>query len=263
MHPCVILASIILYTQYVYTHISLPLKVRSYTTISTSNDTVQLYNCYSTDMSIPVSFSHEPDNVYHLIFDTGSATLGVVSNTCSINISDPYNCALASPTYTQQPSLGTVDAYYGIGSFSGIINIDNVSVGSMQVTDLSFAVITSNNGFFVNGDCNGNYNVPANSQGIIGFAYESLALPNTDSWLHEYVQQHNIPNVFSIVVPDSQVYIGGYKYPVSNLRNITIDQSQWYIQQQLINQFYTVSLNDILIGDTSVGITQIVYSVAQ
>lgn len=110
----------------------------------------KLTGCYNTDFMIPATIGSTRNTVYNLIVDTGSTTLGVASSACS-------DCDGVQPTYTPSnntKSSGTAQAKYGIGSFSGNIYADSVSVGNITSSvNVNLVAIDNNNNFFVSGTC--------------------------------------------------------------------------------------------------------------
>lgn len=79
-----------------------------------------------------------PPQEFSLIFDTGSADMWIQSKACS-------NCSNA-PTFdpTSSSSLKNIDKpfeiHYGIGSTSGDLYTDNVSIGGKAVNAQTLAV---------------------------------------------------------------------------------------------------------------------------
>jgi len=128
---------------------------------------VALVGCPSVDFSAPVTVGGQ---TFDLIVDTGSSTLAVASSTCNCGTSSTFSGSLSG-------SLGTVTSQYGDGSsWTGDVVIETVTVGGLS-TNMYIAAITSQSSFF-NGDCNGN--TPGVNQGIMGMAFNSLAVTTSN-----------------------------------------------------------------------------------
>ena len=174
--------------------------------------TANMSGCASIDFSASVSIAGQ--GPYRLIVDTGSTTLAVVSSLCS-------TCDDAHPTYT--PAAGTqadndaaVSSTYGGGtSWSGHVYSAQVAVGDSEAVSMDLATIEANSGFIdgskvcaVNSDAKIGLN---NSQGIIGFAYPTIAIGGTDSFIHNYIAATGVSAQFTLAMcpTGGNLWIGG------------------------------------------------------
>ena len=210
--------------------------------VATSN----MSGCASIDFSASVSINGQ--GPYRLIVDTGSTTLAVVSASCT-------SCDGATPTFIPNPTSQTNDgdqitATYGGGTgWTGYTWRSSVALGDSRAVSMQMATIDSNDGFIngasvcaVNGGAKVNLNT---SQGIIGFAFPSVALPSTDSWVTDYVAATGISNEFTVQMcpAGGNVWVGGYDGAFV---------SGWWAYIPIISPYYySVMLTDISVIDSS------------
>ena len=184
-----------------------------FTTLQHNLATANMTGCASIDFSALVTISAQ--GPYRLIVDTGSTTLAVVSSKCT-------TCDDAHPTYT--PAAGTeinndlsITSVYGGGTnWTGHAFSATVAVGDSEAAAMSIATIELNNKFIDSGKVcavNSDAHVGLNSsQGIIGFAYPTLAIAGTDSWITNYVASTGVSNEFTIQMcpVGGNLWIGSY-----------------------------------------------------
>jgi cathepsin D len=124
---------------------------------------------------------------FDVTVDTGSTTLAIAASTCA-------NCTGVTPLWTPDATAvdngGSASSSYGDGtSWDGEVYTDSMAVtGDPNVVPkMKFAAITSQNGFFRPDE-------PA--EGILGFGSTPLAVPNTDSYVSERID-NQFPGVFA------------------------------------------------------------------
>ena len=171
-----------------------------------------LTGCAAIDFSASISIDGQ--GPFRLILDSGSTTLAVVSASCT-------NCEGATPVYTPTASASANDgaavssAYGGNTSWSGHSWRANVSLGGSAAVSLVIASIDSSDGFISRQDVcaiNPQHTGLNASQGIMGFAFPSLAAAGTDSWIAAYVAASGVSNEFTLQMcpTGGNVWIGGY-----------------------------------------------------
>ena len=175
--------------------------------------TANMTGCAAIDFSALVTIGEQ--GPYRLIVDTGSTTLAVVSSACtSCDDAHPtYSPPAGSETHSDQP----VQSTYGDGaSWSGHAYTARVAVGDSQSVSMVVATIEANNDFIdASKICAVNDGAPVGlntSQGIIGFAYPTLAIDGTDSWISKYVTSTGVSNEFTLQMcpTGGNLWIGDY-----------------------------------------------------
>ena len=202
--------------------------------------TANMTGCASIDFSALVTVSAQ--GPYRLIVDTGSTTLAVVSSVCT-------TCNSATPTYT--PPAGTetnndqpISSSYGGGTaWSGFAYTADVAVGDSASVSMAMATIESNSDF-IDGSkvcaVNTDHAVGLNtSQGIIGFAYPTIAVAGTDSWITNYVAATGVSNEFTIQMcpAGGNLWVGSY--------DAAFVGGPFTYVPVIKPNFYAVMLNDI------------------
>jgi hypothetical protein len=199
-----------------------------------------LIGCQFTDFTISVDIGSQ---TFHLILDTGSSTLAVAGAGCR-------TCAPASPMYTNTGSLlndPQVNGMYADASgwtgrvYSDVVGISDVADG----VRMNFASMTTSNNFFSSNTCN-DLNFAVSNNGIIGFAYPSLALQNTQSWFFQWAQANpSMPKVFALqlCLTGGTLWLGGWP---ERAAGTTI------LYTPIVSKnFYHVALNDIRLDSAS------------
>jgi len=134
---------------------------------------ITLTGCQSVDFSAPVTIGAQ---TFELLVDTGSSTLAVAGASCS------SGCSGVTPLYndgagaTGDDTGAAVSSQYGDGSgWTGTVWTNTVQLGDTPpLSNMAFVVQTQTTGGFYGADCNGAE--PGVNQGILGMAYEALAV---------------------------------------------------------------------------------------
>ena len=178
----------------------------------------------------------------NVIVDTGSTTLAVAGSTCS-------NCGV-DPLYT--PGTGAVDKHktasgqYGDGTgWNGEIFADTIAIGAASTVQVSFASITTSNGFFRSFDGG-----PVPYQGIMGLGPDQILEAGTTSYVTSAVAAGMKPVMAFQLCPDTgTMWLGG----VDPAAEATLP-----VATPLVSgfPFYGVHVDDIAVGSVSLGVNQ-------
>ncbi|KAL4453961.1 hypothetical protein ABPG74_003844 [Tetrahymena malaccensis] len=172
----------------------------------TSTHTVKLYNFknvqYTGDLAIGSS-----DNVFSVIYDTGSANIWMNSIHCN----DPGCVSHKQYDFHQSKNYKSVglslDVQFGTGELIGEMATDTVYFGDIEIKDQTFVEIHEQRG-----------DVFAQSKfdGIVGLAFPSMAAYNKNPLFDSLMEQKKISkNIFSFYMSphdgrtDSEISIGG------------------------------------------------------
>lgn len=185
-----------------------------YYSSSTQSSPNQLIGCAGLDMFIDITIGDITSNstqTFEMIVDTGSTTLAVAGYTCTTCWNNGNINPLYSPTSTSTSVIDSstgataqITAKYGGGTgwtgnvVNDQITIGNITQNSQYTVPLNFGMITSSNSFFGSGDCYRTVSNKVDNQGIIGFAYQSLALAPTESWLAKTTQYKGLPHMYAM-----------------------------------------------------------------
>jgi hypothetical protein len=173
---------------------------------------VPLSACVPTIYTAPVTIGGS--QVFELMLDTGSASLGVASASCT-------SCGV-KPTYT--PGASAVDQHktaksrFGTGTWSGEIYRDSVATTSSGVSPptppstsapVRLVAIDSQSQFFLPAQCDSQ---SRSYQGILGMGPALAAVRGTNGYFDALVGTQNVPNVFATQLCDSggTLWLGGY-----------------------------------------------------
>lgn len=205
-----------------------------------------MYGCPQVDFSADVSIGGQ---TFGLLLDTGSTTLAVASSSCALADDGSGARRPCGVTRWYDPAASSTETYlgysasghYGDGSqWSGTVYRDNVQIGALQPVSMRFVAITSQTSFFSPFDCRTqgqDSGARSSNQGILGLAYQSLALSNTDGWWPLYAVAHvsganPIADVFAMemCLYTGTLWLGGYP-------SFTPSQIKWasIIRQQYFN----------------------------
>jgi hypothetical protein len=186
--------------------------------------------CGGTDFLVDATIGGQE---FKLIVDTGSSTVGVASDLCTTcsTTTNLYNLT----TGTNQQS--NVQATYGDGSgWSATVYSDTVAVAGTS-TRLNLGAITTSSGFFRSETCS--YNQPdALYDGILGLAYNTIALPNTNS----YAEAVGLP--FQLQMCD---FIGELTF---QQQSALFSPTVWL--PVVVPAYYTVQLSSVTIGNNTI-----------
>ena len=176
---------------------------------------------------------------FAMTIDSGSTTVAVASNTCT-------TCAGVSPIYT--PGAGAVDQhrianteYADMSMWSGEIYSDSVGLAVTPSVPLDFVSITTQKTFFMGDN---------KFQGILGLGPLDVANPGTSSFVGQEMQAGVDPVLaFQFCNDHGRLWVGGYD-PAFAATAPTYTQM---LPMDMTNPFYTVAVDDIGIGGTSLG----------
>ncbi len=204
--------------------------------------TIPLTGCPFTAYSAPVTIGGQ---TFSLQIDTGSTDTGVALATCK-------NCGVAPPEYTPPDGgcSGSTQASYGSGaSWQAEVCSASVEVGAeLPAVTIDFAGITSQSGFFLNHDCQGD-SVPSLSQGILGLGpigLDTLGGNADDAYFNELVKQ-GITDTLAVLLCslDGYLWFGGYDAQYAS--------GAPQVTPMTNSAFWSVSLSSVGVGTTNLG----------
>ncbi|XP_043656192.1 lysosomal aspartic protease [Drosophila teissieri] len=165
-----------------------------------------------------------PAQSFKVLFDSGSSNLWVPSNTCQSDACQTHSQYDSSASSSYVANGESFSIQYGTGSLTGYLSTDTVDVNGLSIESQTFAESTSEPGT--------NFN-DANFDGILGMAYESLAVDGVAPPFYNMVSQDLVDSsVFSFYLArdgtstsggelilggsDSSLYSGSLTYvPIS------------------------------------------------
>jgi len=121
-----------------------------------------------------------PSQTFNVIFDTGSSNLWIPAANCSDCGAHPTFKATDSSTYV--PNGAPFNIQYGSGPVSGYLGADDLNVGGLAVSNVTFAEITDASGLGLA------YLIGA-FDGILGMAFQTISVDNLPPVFFEMIDQ--------------------------------------------------------------------------
>eukprot|EP00160_Parvularia_atlantis_P018861 Unigene7156_Nuclearia_a/m.21952 Unigene7156_Nuclearia_a/g.21952 ORF Unigene7156_Nuclearia_a/g.21952 Unigene7156_Nuclearia_a/m.21952 type:complete len:476 (-) Unigene7156_Nuclearia_a:122-1549(-) len=139
-------------------------------------DVVEMTGCPSRVFTVPVTIGvGRARQTFDLRVDTGSSTLGVASDQCACEgVTPRFASAMHKAEGAVDSGQGVLAQYADGSGWQGTIWRDVVTVGSATLRSFRFAAISTAAGFFGASNCQ--ERGPAANQGILGMAYDAIAL---------------------------------------------------------------------------------------
>lgn len=202
-----------------------------------------------------------PAHTYTAQVDTGSSDLGLPLNSCTTcdHVPQVYNpttssTAAAVPCTTSVFSCPTCHSKkcgyqisYADGSgFSADLYTDTMHVGGLSLSGQSVGGIYKEHS-------SGSFE-PADVDGIIGMAYRSLSETNSPTFMDSLVSSGQTANIFSMCMDEDggAMELGGII--------ASFNTSASYVPLRLPLYFYAVTMTDLKVGNTSVGLSSNYYN---
>jgi Eukaryotic aspartyl protease len=205
---------------------------------------VPLSSCVPTVYTAPTTIGGS--EVFQLLLDTGSTSLGVAGKGCS--------CGGVTPVYT--PGSSAIDekqsaqSQFGIGSWSGEIYQDSVAVGSSSAVPTKLVDISQESNFFHPIQCDSQ---SGGTQGVLGFGPAASAVAGTNGFFDQYVNTSNVPDVFAVQLCETTgtLWLGGFD------PSATVGPPQYTpLAADLSSQYYySVNLASVSVGGVTVSVT--------
>jgi hypothetical protein len=205
---------------------------------------VPLSSCVPTVYTLPATIGGS--QMFQLILDTGSTSLGVAATGCS--------CGGVNPVYT--PGSSAVDqkqmanSQFGTGSWTGEIYKDSVSAGSSLTAPVNLVAIGSQMNFFEPLMCDSK---SGGMQGIMGFGPSAAAVQGTNGFFDQYVATNHVADVFATELCDTTgtLWLGGFD-PAAMMGPVQYTPLAADVSSQF---YYTVNLASITVdgGNVPVG----------
>ncbi|HEX8790443.1 MAG TPA: pepsin-like aspartic protease [Polyangiaceae bacterium] len=202
---------------------------------------VPLSSCVPTVYTLPGTIGGS--QMFQLVLDTGSTSLGVAGMGCS--------CGGVSPVYTPGPTAvdqkQMASSQFGSGSWSGEIYQDSVALGSSQTAPTKLVSIASQTSFFEPLMCDSK---SGGMQGLVGFGPSAAAVSGTNGFFDQYVATNHVPDVFATELCETTgtLWLGGFDATATTAAPqytpLAADVSSTY--------YYTVNLASITVGGTTV-----------
>jgi len=211
---------------------------------------IPLYSCQLDGIAYTVAATIGSQQ-FQLTVDTGSATLGVASSTCTTcDVKPGY-----TPGATAVDQNKTADSEYETGSWTGEIYKDNVSLPPGATTPLDFAAIDTQSMFFEPIQCDSK---AGDIQGIVGFAPPAALLPGTQGLVDQLVATQKIPDIFATKLCDTggSLWLGGYDPAATT----AAPQYTPFVAEFFSLGYYGVNLVSIEVNGTTVPVATAQYA---
>lgn len=198
---------------------------------------VPLSGCVSVVFHAPITIGTQS---FSMLVDTGSSTTAVAGASCA-------TCGGSDPTYVPgaaaQNQHQVVTAVYGSGSWTGGTYSDEVSFAGFATTRLIFGVVDSSSTFFIKAFCQHAFNQPNTYQGILGLAYPSLAVGNTQAY----------PSVVGLGVFAIQMCLNSGRLWLDGFDTSYLNTSALQYTPIVQQKWYVLTLTDVSVDSTSIG----------
>jgi len=140
-------------------------------------DEIKIHNFQNVQYYGEISLGTPPKS-FEVIFDTGSSNLWIPSSSCTTCGDHTKYDHSQSSTY--QKDGETFDIHYGSGSVSGYLSSDDVTLGNVLVSAVTFAEITGEpGGIFEQGKFDG----------ILGLGWDSISVDGVKPLFNEMIDQ--------------------------------------------------------------------------
>ncbi len=224
---------------------------------------IALDGCTSGDYTAEVTLG--TGQVFSMIIDSGSSTIAVASSTCS-------NCNAITPLYTPSSTAtnthNQASAAYGAASgwtgtiYNDMLHLDGDISDSLSINFVAIEqqTLTSTGGsttsFFTSSYCSGTA-TDDTFQGILGLGNSALNASHTSNYLDVLKATNSVSDAFSAQFCDAggNLWFGGYN-------PLALTAAPNYTPMDTASGYYKVDLQDILFGDTSLGLAASAYGAA-
>jgi hypothetical protein len=144
---------------------------------------------------------------------------------------------------------------YGMGSWSGEIYQDTVSLPPSASTPLKFVAIDTQSNFFETIPCDSTL---GGMQGIIGFAPAAALVTGTTAFMDQLAATQKVPNVFSTKLCDTggTLWLGGYDPSATT----AAPQYTPFAAEFFDAGYYAVNLVSIAVNGTTVPVASAEYA---